>query len=74
MDSPLANEATAVFLQCNPVCLDRATRDIMASGQNPIWFDGLCPTVSAEESKALNADDTPKVIISSGGMCEGGRI
>ena len=74
VDSPLANEATAVFLQCNPVCLDRATRDIMASGQNPIWFDGLCPTVSAEESKALNADDTPKVIISSGGMCEGGRI
>ena len=30
--------------------------------------------VSAEESKALNADTTPKVIIASGGMCEGGRI
>ena len=74
VDSPLANEATAVFLQCDPACLDQKTRDIMASGQNPIWFDGLFTTVSSEESKALNADKTPKVIISSGGMCEGGRI
>ena len=74
VDSPLANEATAVFLQCDPACLDQKTRDIMASGQNPIWFDGLITTVSSEESKALNADKSPKVIISSGGMCEGGRI
>ena len=74
VDSPLANEATAVFLQCDPVCLDQKTRDIMTSGQNPIWFDGLNTTVSSDESKALNADTTPKVIISSGGMCEGGRI
>lgn len=74
VDSPLANEATAIFLQCDPACLDQKTRDIMASGQNPIWFDGLNTTVSSEESKALNADKSPKVIISSGGMCEGGRI
>lgn len=74
VDSPLANEATAVFLQCDPVCLDDGTREIMASGHNPIWFDGLFTTVSSDESKALNADSTPKVIISSGGMCDGGRI
>ena len=74
VDSPLANEATAVFLQCDPVCLDQKTQQIMASGKNPIWFDGLNTTVSSEESKALNADTSSKVIISSGGMCEGGRI
>ena len=74
VDSPLANEATAVFLQCNQVCLDPQTREIMAEGQNPIWFDGLYTTVSSDESKALNTDKTCKVIISSGGMCEGGRI
>ena len=74
VDSPLANEATAVFLQCSQVCLDPPTREIMAEGQNPIWFDGLYTTVSSDESKALNTDRTPKVIISSGGMCEGGRI
>ena len=74
VDSPLANEATAVFLQCDPVCLDEKARGIMASGVNPIWFDGLNTTVTSEESKALNEDTTCKVIISSGGMCEGGRI
>ena len=74
VDSPLANEATAVFLQCNEECLDQDTLDIMSSGRNPIWFDGLETTVSAEESKALNTDPAPKVIIASGGMCEGGLI
>ena len=74
VDSPLANEATAIFLQCDPVCLDGKTREIMAGGQNPIWFDGLNTTVTTDESKSLNADTAPKVIISSGGMCEGGRI
>lgn len=74
VDSPLANEATAIFLQCDPICLDPQTQEIMASGQNPIWFDGLYTTVSSDESKALNTNSEPKVIISSGGMCEGGRI
>ena len=75
VDSPLANEATAVFLQCDPVCLDEKTQGIMATGVNPIWFDGLYTTVTSDESKALNEDTTScKVIISSGGMCEGGRI
>ena len=74
VDSPLANEATAIFLQCDPICLDEETLAIMSSGTNPIWFDGLNITVSSEESKALNSDPTPKVIIASGGMCEGGRI
>ena len=74
VDSPLANEATAVFLQCDPVCLDQKTLEIMATGNNPIWFEGLHPTVSSDESKALNADKAPKVIIASSGMCEGGRI
>ena len=74
VDSPLANEATAVFLQCETDCLDKETLEIMKDGENPIWFDGLQTTVSAEESKALNANPEPKVIIASGGMCEGGRI
>ena len=74
VDSPLANEATAVFLQCDPICLDEDTLAIMSAGKNPIWFEGLNITVSSEESKMLNSDPVPKVIIASGGMCEGGRI
>ncbi len=74
VDSPMANEATAVFLQCGVDCLDEEARAIMRQGENPIWFEGLNTVVSVEESKALNEDKNPKVIIASGGMCEGGRI
>ena len=74
LDSPLANEATAIFLQCDLECLDEDTREVLRQGQNPIWFEGLNTLVTAQESKALNEDSTPKVIIASGGMCEGGRI
>lgn len=74
VDSPLANEATAVFLQCDVNCLDEEAQAIMRSGNNPIWFDGLHTVVDTEESKALNENTEQKVIIASGGMCEGGRI
>ena len=74
VDSPLANEATAIFLQCDTACLDEEARAVMQGGENPIWFDGLHTIVSADESKLLNTNEAPKVIISSGGMCEGGRI
>lgn len=74
VDSPLSNEATAIFLQCSVDCLDDTARAVMREGENPIWFEGLHTVVSAEESKALNENRDPKVIIASGGMCEGGRI
>ncbi|MBQ6595144.1 MAG: diaminopropionate ammonia-lyase [Clostridia bacterium] len=74
LDSPLAEEATAVFLQCSEDCLDEEARAIMRAGENPIWFEGLHTVVTVEESQALNSDRRPKVIIASGGMCDGGRI
>ena len=74
VDSPLANEATAIYLQCGTECLDADARQVMLEGENPIWFEGLHTLVSAEESKALNGNEDLKVIIASGGMCEGGRI
>ena len=74
MDSPLANEATAVFMQCDESFLDDQTRKIINRGENPIMFPGLVTAVSADESKAINVDDRPKVIISASGMCEAGRI
>ncbi len=74
VDSPLSNEATAIFLQCDVTCLDEEARAVMRAGENPIWFDGLHTLSSADESKQLNGNNDPKVIIASGGMCEGGRI
>ncbi len=74
VDSPLADKATAVFLQCGVNCLDDEARAILKEGENPIWFNGLHTLCSVEDSRKLNENHDIKVIIASGGMCEGGRI
>ena len=74
VDSPLANEATAVFLQCDTECLDPAAQAVMAAGVNPISFPELETVVTADESKWLNASKIPGVIISASGMCDAGRV
>lgn len=74
VDSPLAVEATGIFLQCNHSNFDEQTQAVLAQGINPIWFDGLMLSVSSEESKAINESRQPKVILSASGMCEAGRI
>ena len=43
-------------------------------GINPISFAGLRLSITSDESKAINFDEKPKVIISASGMCEAGRI
>ncbi len=74
VDSPLASEATSIFMQCNPVCFDEETLELLNKGINPIWFEGIRITETADESKLINSDPNPKVIISASGMCEAGRI
>ena len=74
MDSPLAVNATNIFHDNSLDCYDKETMEILRRGINPISFPGLKLAVTAEESKAINFDPTPKVIISASGMCEAGRI
>ncbi len=74
VDSPLAVEATHVFKNNMMECFDEETRDLVANGINPIDFNGLKLSITSEESKNINFDLTPKVIISAAGMCDAGRI
>lgn len=74
VDSPLANEATSIYQQCDMDCLDDEILAVMKNGDNPLVFSNLHTYVTTEESMKLNADRTPKVIISASGMCEAGRI
>lgn len=74
VDSPLAVEATGIFLQCDISCLDEETKQLVEKGIDPLWSEGLTLTVTLEESKAINEDKRPKVILSASGMCEAGRI
>ena len=74
LDSPLANEATGVFLQCDPSYFDGEMRKLLNQGINPLMFESLHIAAGAEESRAINEDLKPKVIISASGMCEAGRV
>ena len=42
--------------------------------RNPIWSKGVTLSVTSEESKLINGNQQPKVILSASGMCEAGRI
>ena len=74
VDSPLATEATEVFKNNLMDCFDDETQALVKEGINPISFEGLRTAVSADESKAINFLENPKVIISAAGMCDAGRI
>ncbi|MEG1984706.1 MAG: MBL fold metallo-hydrolase [Oscillospiraceae bacterium] len=74
VDSPLAIESTKVFRQNAVECFDDETKALIDSGVNPLSFEGLSMSVTAEESKAINSDKKSKVIISASGMCDAGRI
>lgn len=73
VDSPLATNATAIF-EKNPEYYNENALNYVLKGDNPMAFKNLKFTKSADESRALNEDPTPKIIISASGMCEAGRI
>ena len=73
VDSPLAISATEVFKE-NMYLFNEETQAIINAGDNPLEFDGLKFTKTADESKALNASNESAIIISASGMCEVGRI
>ena len=73
VDSPLAISATEVFRQ-NMDLFDEEVRKEIEQGDNPLEFPGLKFTQTVDESKALNDDPHPHIIISASGMCEVGRI
>ncbi len=73
VDSPLAISATEIF-QNNMDLFEEEVKEEIKKGDNPLEFPGLQFTRTADESKALNEDPKPSIIISASGMCEVGRI
>lgn len=74
VDSPLAVEATNVFRESDISSFDDEARALIQKGVNPISFPGLKLSVTSDDSKAINFDRNPSVILSASGMCEAGRI
>ncbi|ETZ19096.1 MBL fold metallo-hydrolase RNA specificity domain-containing protein [Pedobacter sp. V48] len=73
VDSPLSLEATQV-LKDHPEVYNNGVKEVFKVDHDIFDFKGLKFIESVEESKALNSDDRPCVIISSSGMAEGGRV
>ncbi len=74
VDSPLAVEATGVFSKNIYKCFSDEALELVKRGINPLAFPGLNLAITSDESKEINFDNEPKVIISASGMCEAGRI
>ena len=73
IDSPLAISATEIFKR-NSDCFDQETKDLLSGGDNPLELPEMVYTKTTEESKAINEDPRPGIIISASGMCDTGRI
>lgn len=73
MDSPLAIRATEVYKRYTDY-FDKDANDIFAKDNDLFHFPGLKLIESSEESKALDREVGPKVIIAGSGMSNGGRI
>ncbi len=72
-DSPLAIGAVRIYLQHSEEFSDEVRRLISRYG-SPLEWDGFTFASTQAESKQINANRYPCVIVSSSGMATGGRI
>ena len=73
IDSPLAGKATEIFRR-HPECYDEETLKTFSAEGDPFASRYIRFISSPEDSKRLNQMKGPCIIISSSGMCEGGRV
>ena len=74
IDSPLGIAATQIFEDSSHNYYDEEATAYQAEGVKFFSFSTLVIAQTAEESKEINFDPRQKIIISSSGMCEAGRI
>ena len=73
VDSPLSLEATQV-VRNHPENFNAVLQQAMKQDKDVFDFKGLHYVESVEESKAINFDPNPCVIISASGMADAGRV
>jgi metallo-beta-lactamase family protein len=72
-DSPMAIKAVEVFMKHADECTDETRRLIEQYG-SPLQWPGFTFALTAEDSKKINSNPYPSIIVSSSGMVTGGRI
>lgn len=73
LNSPLGINITKVYKKYES-WFNQNIQGEIKKGEDIFNFKGLIQTPSPEESKAINGDHRPKVIIAGSGMSNGGRI
>jgi metallo-beta-lactamase family protein len=73
VDSPLSTNATDVY-RAHTECFDADIAAYIRQDPNPFGFNNLHYITDVNESKALNFDSLPCIIVSASGMAEAGRV
>jgi len=73
VDSPLSIEATMIVKRY-PEYFNKTIQKIMKTDNDPFAFKGLRYVQTVDQSKQLNFQNGPMVIISASGMADGGRV
>jgi len=74
LDSPLATRVTEIFKKHRNTFDQQTWKDFGRAGDWPFVFENLTYTVTTEESKRLNEQEGPLMVISASGMMEAGRV
>ncbi|MHC1701540.1 MAG: MBL fold metallo-hydrolase RNA specificity domain-containing protein [Humidesulfovibrio sp.] len=73
LDSPLAIQATEIFRN-HPEYFDDKTKALLKAGKDPLALKNLRFSQTSEESRAINNESGPAIVISASGMANAGRI
>ena len=73
VDSPLSTDATNI-MRMHPECFNNEILEFMKTDADPFGFKHLHYIQSVDQSKALNTNHKPCIIISASGMMEAGRV
>ena len=73
LDSPMAVDVTEIYREQGDF-FDEESLALMADHRPPLQFPGLTMSHSVKESKAINEQRKPCIIMASSGMCTAGRI
>ena len=73
LDSPMAVDVTNIFRRYREY-YDQEAWELIGSNQPPLHFPGLHLARTAAESKEINNQRQPCIIMATSGMCTGGRI
>jgi metallo-beta-lactamase family protein len=73
VDSPLAMNASHIYMM-HPECFDDEVHSIMRKDDDPFGWNNMRYIKNAEQSKILNTDTEPCIIIAASGMATGGRV